>query len=80
MDDFVFGISSILYTNSIDRFVSLFALFLLILHRIKNTIGCKSETKRCRKLTIGKWGNICVMVMWKDCYFYLYVEKGTEQS
>ena len=32
-----------------DRFVSLFALFLLILHGIRNTIGCKSETKNIPK-------------------------------
>ena len=41
------GYRPVSYThlNSVGRFVSLFALFLLILHGIRNTIGCKSETK-----------------------------------
>ena len=46
---FGFGIFLIPPANSVDRLVSLFALFLLILHGIRNTIGCKSETKNIRK-------------------------------
>ena len=43
--DFGFGITLIPSANSIDIFVSVFAPFLLILQGIRNTIGCKSETK-----------------------------------
>ena len=45
VDVFGFGIFLIPPANSVGRLVSLFALFLLILHGIRNTIGCKSETK-----------------------------------
>ena len=45
MADFGFGMSRIPFTDSIDRVVSFFALFLLILHGIENAIGCKNETK-----------------------------------
>ena len=44
VDVFGFGIFLIPPANSVGRVVSLFALFLLILHGIRNTIGCKSET------------------------------------
>ena len=49
VDVFGFGISLTSSANSVDRLVSLFALFLLILHGIRNTIGCKSETKNIPK-------------------------------
>ena len=40
---FGFGISLIPPANSVNRFVSFFALF-LILQRNHDTIGCKNET------------------------------------
>ena len=55
VDVFGFGISLIPSANSVDRFVSLFALFLLILHGIRNTIGCKSETKKYTKIEWLGW-------------------------
>lgn len=44
-DVFGLDISLILPANSVSGFVSLFSLFLLILHGIMNTVGCKNESK-----------------------------------
>ena len=44
-----FGIFLILPVNSMSRFVSFFAFFLLILHGISNMIGYKTETNRNAK-------------------------------
>lgn len=44
VDVFGFGISLIPPANSVDRFVSLLH-FSIDFTRIRNTIGCKSETK-----------------------------------
>ncbi len=49
VDVFGFGIFLIPSANSASKNVSLFALFLLILHGIRNTIACKSDTKKEQK-------------------------------
>jgi hypothetical protein len=52
VDVFGFGIFLIPPANSVSRNASLLHFFLLILQGIRNTIGCKSETKRTRKVAI----------------------------